>query len=162
VEHLADLDVVRGDGLGVDEEAACTVSVRHDDQPSRLGTGGAPRDQSDKVRVGGLEDEGRLARGLIHRKRAERPLISALHADDRAVAVPVGGRQVLERVAVPLDLGTGSVLVEDEERHVGVLHAGHGIEDLPRWSARRRGVRDPPPIDRRVVHPGDQEAGAVR
>ncbi len=103
----------------------------------------------------------RLSRGGVGRQHHDGPLVPALHAEQRPLGVPLGGRHVLVRAAVPGDLGPAPVKPQHVQGDVRVGGPGRRVPDRARRPLRISGVCDPPALDGRIIDPGGQQPLAV-
>ena len=115
------------------------------------------------VRVGVRQQHAGLAGARIQGQQPHRPLVPALHHDQRlGLLGPAHGDQVRELRAVGLDRAVAAVEPGQQQGHLGVRGAGRGVGDLGGRPFRVGGVGDVPPGDRGLVGPGHEQGRAVR
>ena len=180
VHHAAHLQARRGHDLGraarsEQDQAAGVRLVPGPHDPAVRGPGRDARDDLQPDRVGVLVQHPGLAAGHVDAEDPHGPLVPALHHDQRVVPVlPSGGDQVRESSRAGGEPGgepggeqsrhRRGIAVEagQDEGDVGVRGAGRGIGHLGGHPFGVRGIGDVPPGDRGLVHPRDEQRGAVR
>ena len=162
VEHGADLQRRRRDGLAVDQQAACVAVVGDPQQGAGRGAGRHSGDDLDPVRVRVLVHEGRGPGRRVDPQHPQRALVAGLHDDEQLVGGPHHVRQVLVPDGVPGHVDPGPVEPDHDERDPCVGGARGRIGDDRRLPVGIGGVRDVPAAHRGVVDPRDQQRPAVR
>ena len=130
VGHVADVEVIGGDGRATHHEPPSIVLVRADDHAPVRQPRGRPRGALDpRVVAVGPQRLGRTGRG-VGAAHLDAALVPGMQGEERPVVVPRGLRQVGEVVAVPAQLGARAVEPKDPRRDLGVRGARGGVGDL--------------------------------
>ena len=163
-EHLLHMQPRRRDGLGAEPYASGVVGIDRAHERAVVEPVRRTADELDPDVVAILEDDRGGAGCRIDLPDLGRPLVARLHEDrERRPIRPLHARQVLEGLAIPVDLDVRAGRdVHDPQPYVRVRGPGLRVPHGARGVGGIRRLREPPGPDRALVDAARGDARAVR